>query len=72
MAAKRGQSSFLKINALKDVKSRSIENRGGKLALVGAIPFCVEYPGARFEDKFRSANQMDGISIVDGGKMADS
>ena len=26
----------------------------------------------RFEDKFRSANQIDGISIADGGKMADS
>ena len=29
-------------------------------------------PGPRFEDKFRSANQMDGISIAGGGKMADS
>ena len=28
--------------------------------------------GPRFEDKFRSSNQMDGISIPDGGKMADS
>ena len=26
--------------------------------------------GPRFEDKFRSANQMDGISIAGGGKMA--
>ena len=40
--------------------------------MVGAIPFCGEYPGPRFEDKFRSANQIDGISIADGGKMADS
>ena len=40
--------------------------------LVGAIPFCGEYPAPRFEDKFRSANQMDGISIDDEGKMADS
>ena len=31
-----------------------------------------EYTGPRFEDKFRSANQMDGISIADGGKMADN
>ena len=34
--------------------------------------FCGEYPGPRFEDKFRSANQTDGISVADGGKMADS
>ena len=47
-------------------------NRGENQALVGAIPFCGEYPGPRFEDKFRSANQMDRISIADGGKMADS
>ena len=46
-------------------------NRGKNQALVGAIPFCVEYPGPRFEDKFRSTNEMDGISIADGGKMAD-
>ena len=37
-------------------------NRGENQALVGAIPYCGEYPGPRFEDKFRSANQMDGIS----------
>ena len=47
-------------------------NRGENQALVRAIPFCGEYPGPQFEDKFRSANQMDGISIADGGKMADS
>ena len=47
-------------------------NRGENQTLVGAIPFCGEYPGPRFEDKFRSANQIDGISIADGGKMADS
>ena len=34
-------------------------------ALVGAIQYCCEYPGPRFEDKFRSANQMDGISKDD-------
>ena len=45
---------------------------GKNQALVGAIPFCGEYPGPRFEDKFRSSNQMDRISIADGGKMADS
>ena len=27
-------------------------------ALIGAIPFCGEYPGPWFEDKFRSANHM--------------
>ena len=48
------------------------ENRGENQTLAGAIPFCGEYPGPRFEDKFRSANQIDGISIADGGKMADS
>ena len=41
-------------------------------ALVGAIPFCGEYLGPRFEDKFRSANQMDGISKADEDKMAAS
>ena len=50
----------------------SWDNRGENQALVGAIPFCGEYSGPRFEDKFRSANQMDRISIADGGKMADS
>ena len=45
---------------------------GKNQTLVGPIPFCGEYPGPRFEDKFRSANQIDGISIADGGKMADS
>ena len=44
---------------------------GKKQVLVGAIPFCGKYPGPRFKDKFRPANQMDGISIADGGKMAD-
>ena len=27
-------------------------NRGENQALVGAIPFCGEYPGPRFEDNF--------------------
>ena len=40
--------------------------------LVGAISFCGEYPGPRFEDKFRSAKQMDEISTADAEKMADS
>ena len=48
------------------------QNLGENQALVEAIPFCGEYPGPRFEDKFRSANQMDRISIDGGGKMADS
>ena len=52
--------------------SKISPNRGEIQALVGAIPFCCEYPGPRFEDKFRSANQMDRISIADGGKMAGS
>ena len=41
------------------------ENQG----LVGAIPFCGEYPGPGFEDKFRSANQMNGISKAGGDKV---
>ena len=45
---------------------------GKNQALVGAIPFCGEYPGPRFEDKFRSANQVDGISKAGGDKEADS
>ena len=45
---------------------------GKNQALVGVLPFCGEYPGPRSEDKFRSSNQMDGISIANGGKMADS
>ena len=48
------------------------ETEGKNQTLVRAIPFCGEYPGPRFEDKFQSANQMDGISIADGGKMDDS
>ena len=38
---------------------------GKNQALVGAIPFSGEHRGPRFEDKFRSSNQMDGISIAD-------
>ena len=45
---------------------------GKNQTLVRAIPFCGEYPGPRCEDKFPSANQVDGISIAHGGKMADS
>ena len=32
----------------------------------------VVYPGPRFEDKFQSANQMDGISKAGEDKMAAS
>ena len=38
------------------------KNRGEDQALAGGIPYCGEYPGPGFEDKFRSANPMDGIS----------
>ena len=48
------------------------KTEGKNQALVGALPFCGEYPSPRSEDKFRSSNQMDGISIADGDKMADS
>ena len=54
------------------VRNVSDENRGENQTLVGAIPFCGEYPGPRFEDKLRSANQIDGISIADGVEIADS
>ena len=54
------------------MSNRVKATEGKNQTLVGAIPFCGEYPGPRFEDKFRSANQIDGISIADGGKMADS
>ena len=47
-------------------------NRGENWALVGAIPLCVEYPGPQFENQFRSASQMDGISKAGGDKMAAS
>ena len=57
-----------------DVKEGNFNEKteGKNQTFVGAIPFCGEYPGPRFEDKFRSANQSDGISIADRGKMADS
>ena len=37
---------------------------GGNQTLVGPIPFCGELPDTRVEDKFRSANQMNGISTA--------
>ena len=49
-----------------------IQTEGKNQALVGAIPFCGEYPGSRFEDKLGSANQVDGISKAGGDKMAAS
>ena len=54
---------------LNSIKGSAIQTHlgteGKNQALVGAIPYCGEYPGPRFEDKFRSANQMDGISKAD-------
>ena len=47
-------------------------NRGEKPGIGWSDTICGEYPDPRFEDKFRSSNQMDGISIADRGKMADS
>ena len=44
------------------VRIHVIGTEGKNQALVGAVPFCGEYLGSRFEDKFRSANQMNGIS----------
>ena len=54
------------------IVGRPIGNRGGNQALVGAIPFCGEYPGPWLKDNIRSANQMDGISKAEGDKMAAS
>ena len=45
---------------------------GKNQVLVEEIPFCGKHPGPRFEDKFRSANQMGGISKAGGDKMAAS
>ena len=42
----------------------------GKPAIGWSDTIFSEYPGPRFEDKFRSANQMDGISKAGGDKMA--
>ena len=47
-------------------------NRGENQALAGATQFCGENPGPQFEDKFRSANQMDEISKAGGDKMTAS
>ena len=60
------------ISASSFHRHQTLVTEGKNQALVGAIPFCGEYPGPRFEDKFRSANEMDRISIADRGKMADS
>ena len=59
------------INCFRTVNDASV-TEGKKHSLVGAISFCGEYPGPRFEDKFRSANQVDGISKAGGDKMAAS
>ena len=53
-------------------KTMTLQTEGENQVLVGAIPFSGEYPGPRFEDKFRSANRMDGISKAAGDKMAAS
>ena len=70
-AAPKGHQTSSFISIFLSIITRKI-TEGKNQTLVGAIPFCGEYPGPRFEDKFRSANQIDGISIADGGKMADS
>ena len=61
---------IVKWNKKNVVKMKITEE--GNSALVGAIPFWGDYPGPRFEDKFRSANQIDGISKTSGYKMAAS
>ena len=54
------------------IPEHGCKTEGKNQALVGAIRFCGEYPSPRLEDKFRPANQMDGISKAGGDKMADS
>ena len=54
------------------IHTKSSIAEGKNQALVGTIPFCGEYLGPRFEDKFRSANQMGAISKDGGDKMAAS
>ena len=49
-----------------------VETEGENHSLVGVIPFCGEHSGRRFEDKFCSVNQKDGISKAGRDKMADS
>ena len=71
MSFKLKLCSFVSFQVYSRKKSNLLTEEKNQ-ALVGAIPFCGKHPGPRFEDKFRSANQMDGISIADGGKMADS
>ena len=48
------------LNCLKSGIDHS--NRRENQALAGVIPYSGEHPGPPFEDKFRLANQMDGIS----------
>ena len=50
----------------------SSTNREENQTLIGATSFCGEYPYPWLEGEFRSASQMDGISIAGGGKTADS
>ena len=71
MLQNRGKASMM-LNVRAGHSNEQSINRGENQVLVGAIPFRGEYPCPRFEDKFRSANKMDGISIAGGGKMADS
>ena len=52
MAEKSRHSKAEKSRPIKTEKS----TEGKSQALVRAIPFCGEYLGPRFEDKFRSAN----------------
>ena len=47
-----------------------VGNRGKKPGIGGTIGG--KYPATRFEDKFRSANQIDGMSIAGGRKIAAS
>ena len=55
------QAILIHVNTVMTT-SQTWPTEGKNQALVGVIPYCGEYPGPLFEDKFRSANQMDGIS----------
>ena len=68
--------SLISISSLAFITTSRIvlitETEGKNQALVEVIPFCGEHPGSWFEDTFRSANEMDGISKAGRGKMAAS
>ena len=66
MKADKGKH-WAEVNPKLDLLLKNVGGRteGKNQTAVRVTPYCGEYPGPRFEDKFRSANQMDGISKAD-------